>query len=215
MELLVWVAGLVEEIIGMYGDSQGSKDVEGMDAVADEDTEEEEEGGEDSQDGNTGSHGGSHQGMAKAADVLASSKGLKQRHFMAKRLNQGNCVLCYHTKKGGEFVELTYGKVHLVKPFVAAWLGAGMEHWKITASLQHTCHMCNVPKDQLDNLQADFKMKSSQTLMKKVLAAAFGGNLDSNSEESDASGEDNQDNHQWIGKTLENIGKLPEWIIST
>lgn len=61
--------------------------------------------------------------------------------------------------------------------------------------------MCNVPKDQLDDLQGDFKMKSSQTLMKKVLAAAFEGNLDSNSEQSD--GEDKQDNHQWIGKTFE------------
>eukprot|EP00961_Rhodomonas_salina_P031131 419085-Rhodomonas_salina.1 len=67
----------------------------------------------------------------------------------------------------GEFVELTDGKVHLVKPFVAAWLGDGMEHWKTTAFLPHTCHMCNVPKDQLYYLQTDFKMKSSQTLMKK------------------------------------------------
>eukprot|EP00961_Rhodomonas_salina_P259876 3511868-Rhodomonas_salina.4 len=45
MERLVWVAGLVEEIIATFGDRQGRRDVEGMDAVADEDTEEEAEGG--------------------------------------------------------------------------------------------------------------------------------------------------------------------------
>ena len=38
-------------------------------------------------------------------------------------------------------MELTDGKVHLVKPFVAAWLGDGMEHWKITGSLQVHPHV--------------------------------------------------------------------------
>eukprot|EP00961_Rhodomonas_salina_P288882 3903994-Rhodomonas_salina.1 len=68
MELLVWMAGLVEEIIAMYGDRNSNKTVEGMDPVRDEDTEVEEEEGGDSLAGNTGCHGGLHQGMAKASD---------------------------------------------------------------------------------------------------------------------------------------------------
>eukprot|EP00961_Rhodomonas_salina_P276583 3736990-Rhodomonas_salina.1 len=48
--------------------------------------------------------------MAKASDVLASDKRLKQQHFMVKRANRGNCALCYATKpgKGGEKQVVTF-----------------------------------------------------------------------------------------------------------
>eukprot|EP00961_Rhodomonas_salina_P291842 3932375-Rhodomonas_salina.1 len=98
-----------------------------MDPVRDEDTEEEEEEGGDHQAGNTGGRGGSHQGMAKASDVLTSDKHLKQQHFMAKRANRGNCALCSATKpgKGGEkqhFLHYDFTACAGGKTFEQKWL---------------------------------------------------------------------------------------------
>ena len=53
---------------------------------------------------------GSHQGMAKATEVLEGTERLGGRHFCARRVNKGNCALCYANKgkNGGEKQVITY-----------------------------------------------------------------------------------------------------------
>eukprot|EP00961_Rhodomonas_salina_P267710 3617193-Rhodomonas_salina.1 len=102
MKRQTWVAGLVEEIIRKYRDRHGSKTVEGIDPGTESKSESGGEEGEDRPDAQPGKRGGSHQGMARGPDVLAGTKRLHGRHWMAKRQNggTGNCVLCYATQPG-------------------------------------------------------------------------------------------------------------------
>ena len=62
------------------------------------------------QDKSPDGRGGSHQGMKRASDALGTSDRLTGRHFCAKRVNRGNCALCYLTrgKNGGEKQTITF-----------------------------------------------------------------------------------------------------------
>lgn len=64
--------------------------------------------------------------------------------------------------------------------------------------------MCNVPKKRLDDLCSDFKMKNTNSLMKKILAAAFSGELEEGSGDSaEEASEEEAGKHPWVGRKFQ------------
>ncbi len=104
------MVGLIENIIKNYGDHKGNPEVKGV-------TVEDAGGDNESLAAQPGSgRGGSHQGMAKSKDVLAGTELLTEQHFVAKLVNNGICVLCYHCQpdKQGQKQIVTFCKEYKV-----------------------------------------------------------------------------------------------------